>query len=236
MPSCVTRPPGWRSSAPTCDLSGSTPRWRSCSAARWRISPAGRWPRSGRRSTPPGRRPRCSRCSTQGRPAMETFAPGAAGGSAQPGQRIFHWFGVHRPRRHPVRGRADRDRGHRRAGHRGGAAAQRGAVPRPRPGRRADHLGDLARGGDARGLGRVALDHRADGGRVPRQRVAGVHPPRGPRAGRAGLAGVAAHRPALRRAIPDADQERRVPALRRARRCRSSGTGRSPSGSAPAPT
>ena len=28
---------------------------------------------------------------------METFAPGAAGGSAQPGQRIFHWFGVHHP-------------------------------------------------------------------------------------------------------------------------------------------
>ena len=34
---------------------------------------------------------------TEGRPAMETFAPGAAGGSAQPGQRIFHWFGVHHP-------------------------------------------------------------------------------------------------------------------------------------------
>ena len=34
---------------------------------------------------------------TEGRPAMETFAPGAVGGGAQPGQRIFHWFGLHRP-------------------------------------------------------------------------------------------------------------------------------------------
>src|ERR1700733_4022889 len=34
---------------------------------------------------------------TEGRPAMETFAPCAAGGSAPPGQRIFHWFGVHHP-------------------------------------------------------------------------------------------------------------------------------------------
>jgi PAS domain S-box-containing protein len=34
---------------------------------------------------------------TQGRPAMETFAPGAAGAGAQLGQRIFHWFGVNGP-------------------------------------------------------------------------------------------------------------------------------------------
>jgi PAS domain S-box-containing protein len=33
----------------------------------------------------------------QGRAAMETFAPGAAGAGAQPGQRIFHWFGVNGP-------------------------------------------------------------------------------------------------------------------------------------------
>ncbi len=33
----------------------------------------------------------------QGRPAMETFAPGAAGAGAQLGQRIFHWFGVNGP-------------------------------------------------------------------------------------------------------------------------------------------
>jgi len=32
---------------------------------------------------------------TQGRPATETFAPGAVAEGAQPGQRIFHWFGVH---------------------------------------------------------------------------------------------------------------------------------------------
>ena len=34
---------------------------------------------------------------TQGRPALETFAPGGVGGGAQPGQRIFHWFGVPGP-------------------------------------------------------------------------------------------------------------------------------------------
>ena len=33
----------------------------------------------------------------QGRPAMETFAPGAAAAGAQLGQRIFHWFGVNGP-------------------------------------------------------------------------------------------------------------------------------------------
>jgi PAS domain S-box-containing protein len=33
----------------------------------------------------------------QGRPAMETFAPGASGTGAQLGQRIFHWFGVNGP-------------------------------------------------------------------------------------------------------------------------------------------
>jgi PAS domain S-box-containing protein len=36
----------------------------------------------------------------QGRPAMETFAPGAAGAAgagAQLGQRVFHWFGVNGP-------------------------------------------------------------------------------------------------------------------------------------------
>ena len=33
----------------------------------------------------------------QGRPAMETFAPGAAGAGGQLGQRIFHWFGVNGP-------------------------------------------------------------------------------------------------------------------------------------------
>jgi PAS domain S-box-containing protein len=33
----------------------------------------------------------------QGRPAMETFAPGATGAGGQPGQRIFHWFGVNGP-------------------------------------------------------------------------------------------------------------------------------------------
>jgi PAS domain S-box-containing protein len=33
----------------------------------------------------------------QGLPAMETFAPGAAGAGAQHGQRIFHWFGVNGP-------------------------------------------------------------------------------------------------------------------------------------------
>jgi PAS domain S-box-containing protein len=33
----------------------------------------------------------------QGRPAMETFAPGATGTGAQLGQRIFHWFGVNGP-------------------------------------------------------------------------------------------------------------------------------------------
>jgi PAS domain S-box-containing protein len=33
----------------------------------------------------------------QGRPAMETFAPGAPGTGAQLGQRIFHWFGVNGP-------------------------------------------------------------------------------------------------------------------------------------------
>jgi PAS domain S-box-containing protein len=33
----------------------------------------------------------------QGRAAMETFAPGSSGTGAQPGQRIFHWFGVNGP-------------------------------------------------------------------------------------------------------------------------------------------
>jgi PAS domain S-box-containing protein len=34
---------------------------------------------------------------TQGRPAMETFAPGATSTGGQLGQRIFHWFGVNGP-------------------------------------------------------------------------------------------------------------------------------------------
>ena len=158
------------------------------------------------------------RVLAQGRPATETFETGRGrdGRARRPASGRSTGSGCAAADGALVRRRAHRHRRRHRPGHRGGAAPQRGAVPGPRPGRRADHLGGVAGRGDARGLRRVALDHRADRRGVPRQRLARLDSPRGPRAGRAGLAGVPAHRPDLRRPVPDAGQGRRLPALRRA--------------------
>ena len=203
---------------------GSTPRWPGCTARqaeRFHRAADGRG--AGPRWTPPGREAALRQVLAQGRPATETSEDrlrrtASITGSACTGRTA---------RRSALvivcRGAAARCAANgivtdsaARAPDGGGAAAQRGAVPGARPGRRPDHLGGLAGRRDARGLRRVALDHRADRGGVPRRRLAGLDPPGGPRAGRARLAGMPAHRADLRRPVPDARQGRRLPALRRA--------------------
>ena len=86
------------------------------------------------------------------------------------------------------------------------------------------------------GLARMAVDHRAVRRGLHRLRLAGLDPPRGPGAGRARLARVRPDRQGLRRPLPDPHQGRARTGITTCARCRSSGTARSSSGSAPAPT
>ncbi len=153
----------------------------------------------------------------QGRPAIETFAPGAAGAGAQLGQRIFHWFGVNGPDgalcgvglvviaggTGPATEEALRRSEERyRALVQGGAQITWVASPD------GEMLEDST---EWRWITGQSVEEFLGNGWLE-----SIHPEDRERVERDWRESPA-HRPDLRRAVPDADQERRLPALRRAR-------------------
>ena len=230
------RPPGWRFSARTSVSSGSTPRWPGCTAARQRTLSATRSPRSGPRWTPPGPRPRCSRCSPRAARRWRRSRPARRAAGAQPGQRIFHWFGVNGPDGALCGAGLDRHR-----------SAAPGRPPRRRCGAARSGTGPWCR------AARRSPGWRRRTGRCSRTRPSGGGSPGRPWRSSSATGGWSRSTPRTASASSATGGSRCAPAgssksgsgcgpgaaatgTTTCARCRSSGTGRSPSGSAPAPT